>query len=192
MIFQNKKGQFSYLKKAPVFQGLFTVLLMLLPAGLFLIGFFTTHTTKNLFTVAAVVGMLPAAKGIVSFIMYLRAEKYACSDDLHEKIKQYEGNNVLIGYDYYLTSYTVNYPLCTAAAGKQALIALCLDSKTKTVDAEEHIKEYLKKNEIKNIVVKVFDNEEKYLARLETLANSEEENTTDEQKAFMMLSSLSL
>ena len=66
MIFQKKKGQFAYLKKAPVYQGLFTLLLMILPAGLFFIGFFTTHTPKNLFTVAAVVGML---LGLVMYIL---------------------------------------------------------------------------------------------------------------------------
>ena len=192
MIFQKKKGQFAYLKKAPVYQGLFTLLLMILPAGLFFIGFFTTHTPKNLFTVAAVVGMLPAAKGIVSFIMYLRAEKHSCPDELHNKITPYEGKNILIGYDYYLTSYSVNYPVCVAAVGKNVLVGLTLDSKTKCNDVEAHLKEYLKKNEISDITVKIFDTEEKFLSRLESLSSSEDQASENETRAFLLLSSLAL
>lgn len=192
MIFQKKKGQFGYLKKAPVIQGLFTLVLMLLPVGLFLIGFFTTHGYKNLFTVVAVVGMLPVAKGIVTLIMYFRAEKFSCPEELHDKIKKYEGKKAFIGYDYYLTSYSVNYPIPAAAVGKQSLIGLCRDPKTDLNAAESHIKEYLKKNEISGITVKIFDSEEKFLGRIASLADSEDEPTENEQKAFALLASLSL
>ena len=84
MFFKKRKGTYGYLKKAPVFQGLLTILLLILPAGLFLIGYSITKDVKNLFTIAAVVGMLPAAKSIVSFIMYLRSEKYTCPESLYK------------------------------------------------------------------------------------------------------------
>ncbi len=192
MFFQNKKGLFPYLKKAPIYQGLFTLALLILPAGLFFIGYSITKDYKNIFTVAAVVGMLPVAKGIVSFIMYLRAEKYSCPDSLHSRVQSFEGKGALIGYDYYLTSYSVNYPIPVAAVGNNALIGLCLDSKTKTADAEAHIKEYLKKNEISDIVVKIFDSEEKFLSRLESIAAGNDEIKENEAAAFSLLSSLSL
>ena len=192
MFFQKKKGQYPYLKKAPVYQGLFTLLLLILPAGLFFIGYSITGDPKNLFTVAAVVGSLPAAKGIVSFIMYLRAEKYSCPSRIHDKVKTYEGKGAFIGYDYYLTSYSVNYPIPVAAVGKQSIIGLCIDGKSKTNDAEAHIKEYLKKNELSNIPVKIYDSEEKFLTRLEALSSSEEELSETELKAFSLLASLSL
>ena len=84
MLFTKKKGTFQYLKKAPVWQGLLTIVLLMLPAGLFFIGYSITKDVKNLFTVVAVVGMLPAAKSIVSFIMFLRSEKWTCPQELYD------------------------------------------------------------------------------------------------------------
>jgi hypothetical protein len=192
MFFGKKKGTFPYLKKAPVIQGLMTLVLLLLPVGLFFIGYSITKDVKNLFTVVAVVGMLPAAKSIVSFIVFLRAEKYSCKPELHDKIQPFEGKGALIGYDYYLTSYSVNYPLPAAAVARKCLIALSGNTALKSVDYEDHIKEYMKKNEIKDITVKVFDKEERFLERLAELAASEDEITEDEAKSFALLASLSI
>ena len=192
MFFSKKKGTYPYLRKAPVYQGLLTLVLLILPVGLFFIGYSITKDFKNLFTVIAVVGMLPAAKSIVSFIVFLRAEKYSIPSKLHDEIAGYEGKGAYIGYDYYLTSYSVNYPLCTAAVGKRCLIALCTEAKTKTVDCENHIKEYLTKNDIKDITVKVFNKEERFLDRLNDLAASCDELSEDEARAFALLSSLSI
>ena len=192
MLFAKKKGTYPYLKKAPIYQGLMTIGLLILPVGLFFIGYSITKDFKNLFTVVAVVGMLPAAKSIVSFIIFLRSEKFSIKPELHDQIAKYEGQGAFIGYDYYLTSYTVNYPLPAAAVGKRCLIALSGDSKMKTNDCEGHIKEYLTKNDIKDITVKVFDKEERFLDRLGDLAASSDELSEDEARAFALLASLSI
>lgn len=192
MFFSKKKGTFPYLKKAPVYQGIMTLILMILPAGLFLIGFTRFGNAKNLFTVAAVVGMLPAAKSIVSFIMYLRSEKYSCPESLHHTVAPLEGKGAYIGYDYYLTSYSANFPLPVVAVGKGVLIGLLTHPKFKPSECEDHIKEYLKKNDIKDINVKIFDSESKFIERITALSESEEQLTSNETQAFTLLSSLSL
>ena len=192
MFFKKRKGTYGYLKKAPVFQGLLTILLLILPAGLFLIGYSITKDVKNLFTIAAVVGMLPAAKSIVSFIMYLRSEKYTCPGSLYKEISPLAGDNMLIGYDYFLTSYSVNYPIPAACVAKKCLIGYMSNPKLKSTDTENHIKEYCTKNEIKGITVKIFDSEDKFVERAKSLSGSEEELSEDEMKAFELLSSLCL
>jgi len=192
MLFTKKKGTFQYLKKAPVWQGLLTIVLLMLPAGLFFIGYSITKDVKNLFTVVAVVGMLPAAKSIVSFIMFLRSEKWTCPQELYDFASKLTGENFRVGYDYYMTSYTVNYPICCAAVGKSGLIGFLADSKVSDNDCEAYLKEYLKKNEINGITVKIFKDEEKFKNRLETIASSNDALTEAEYKAFMLLSSLSL
>ena len=192
MLFAKKKGTYPYLKKAPVYQGLMTIGLLILPVGLFFIGYSITKDFKNLFTVVAVVGMLPAAKSIVSFIIFLRAEKYSVKPELHERAAKFEGQGAYIGYDYFLTSYSVNYPLPVAAVGKRCLIALSGNTAVKSTDYEDHIKEYLTKNEIKDITVKVFDKEERFLDRLSELAASSDELSEDEARAFALLASLSI
>ena len=194
MFFQKKKGTYQYLKKAPVYQGIITLVLLILPVGLFFIGYSITGNFKNLFTVFAVLGMLPAAKYIVSFIMYLRAEKFSCKEGLYSVLKDYEGKGALIGYDYYMTSYSVNYPLYAAAAGKNCLVGLLANPKSIAKDCEEHIKEYLKKNEINDLTVKVFEAsaEDKFLDRVKALSESEDPITDTERRGFALLSSLSL
>ena len=192
MLFTKKKGTYQYLKKAPVWQGLITIVLLMLPAGLFFIGYSITKDVKNLFTVAAVVGMLPAAKSIVSFIMFLRAEKWTCPQELHDFASKLTGENFKVGYDYYMTSYSVNYPIYCAAVGKTSLIGYLVNDKVSDNDCESYLKEYLKKNEINGITVKIFKDEEKFKNRLETLSQSNDALTEAELKAYMLLSSLSL
>ena len=192
MFFSKKKGTYAYLKKAPVWQGLITIVLLLLPAGLFFIGYSITKDVKNLFTVAAVLGALPAAKSIVSFIMFLRAEKWTCPSKLYEETKDLPSQNCRIGYDYYMTSYSVNYPIYCAAVGKLSLIGYLADSKSSENDCESYLKEYLKKNEISGITVKIFKDEEKFKNRLQALSSSEDALSEAEEKAFALLSFLSL
>ena len=52
-MFSNKKGQFKYLKKQPIRVGILTIILLLMCASVFMIGFITRGTSKNIFTVVA-------------------------------------------------------------------------------------------------------------------------------------------
>ena len=52
-MFANHKGEFKYLKKQPVRTGLLTLLLLLMCAGVFMIGYINKGDAKNIFTVVA-------------------------------------------------------------------------------------------------------------------------------------------
>ena len=124
-MFSNHKGEFKYLKKQPVRTGLLTLILLLMCAGVFMIGYINKGDAKNIFTVVAVLGMLPVAKLIVSFIMYIRAEKYSCKEELKDEIFEIVGDKkICLGFDFYLTSYKVNFPLLSAFVYALALFFL--------------------------------------------------------------------
>ena len=91
-MFSNKKGQFKYLKTQPIRIGILTIILLFMCAAVFMIGFITKGTTKNIFTVVAVLGMLPVAKLIVSFIMCLKAEKNTCPKEIFDSVNEIIGN----------------------------------------------------------------------------------------------------
>lgn len=193
-MFSSRKGEFNYLKKQALRTGLFSLLLVVMSVGLFLIGYFNTHTVKNLFTVAAVLGMLPASKIIVSMIMYMKAEKFSCPVQLKDEIlNAVKDSGLLFGFDFYLTSYNKNFPLSTAFTGNSVLIGLLNDKTKNTADeCEKHIKEYLKKNGI-DITCKIFDNKDKYLERVSSICSNEQtENTQTEKNAFALLKNISL
>ena len=64
------KGVHGYTDAHKKRQLLKTILFFLLPAAIFLIGYLTTGTKKNYFTIIAVVGCLPACKELVNVLMF--------------------------------------------------------------------------------------------------------------------------
>ncbi len=191
-MFSNKKGQFKYLKTQPIRIGILTIILLFMCAAVFMIGFITKGTSKNIFTVVAVLGMLPVAKLIVSFIMCLKAEKNTCPKDIFDSVNEIIGNaDLALGYDFYLTSYKLNFPLYSCFVYDGSLIALCADSKTDLKACKEHIEKYLKNNSIDGIKVYILDNKNIYFDRLKSVP-SDYVKTEKDLTAYALIKNLSL
>ena len=69
---RKEKGTYGYIRQSRIYSILRTLVLFLLALGLYAIGYYTTGTNKNLMTIVAILGILPAAKSMVNAIMYLR------------------------------------------------------------------------------------------------------------------------
>ena len=69
------KGTFGYLEKKKRNAILWTILCFGISLAVFLAGYLTTGTRKNLLTVVAVLGCLPACKSIVNLIMSIRMNR---------------------------------------------------------------------------------------------------------------------
>lgn len=189
------KGSFGNLKKQSVKQGLIALGMLAICAAIFLSGFFWLKKYATILTVIAVLGLIPTAKCIVSMIIYMRSEKYCCPNALHEKILSLSGSagdDLLCGFDFYLTSYEKNFPLYVSLVKKGTLIA-CSSMETSDCNkAEEHIETYMKKNGISGIHVKVFSDENRFLERFEQLVNETEKATEQEKALFQLLKNLSI
>ena len=191
-MFANKKGEYKYLKKQPVRIGLITLVLLLMCAGVFMIGYINKGDAKNIFTIVAVLGMLPVAKLIVSFIMYLRAEKYSCSDEIKNEIMDIaKDKDFCLGFDFYLTSYKVNFPLLSAFVYDGSIICLSGDSKLDAKDCREHIEKYLSNNAINGFKVYILENKEKYFDRLKSVTADYAKSEAD-LSAYALIKSISL
>lgn len=192
---KNKKGHYKYLKKAPIRQGIITLVMVFMSAAVMYLGYYITGNFKNLITVIAVLGMLPAAKSLVSYIMYMKAEKFAASQELYNKVWDCVDNkdenlyNELIGFDAYLTSYKDNFPIKVFAVKNNSLIGLAPE-KCDTNKAKDHILEYMGKNSISGITVKIFDNEDRFFDRFKEIAN--EPVNENEVSTFGLMLNLSL
>ena len=66
------KGTIGYIKKQLVFEIIKTLVLFAMALGLFFIGYFTLHTKKSLWSVLAVLALLPACRSLVTVIMFAR------------------------------------------------------------------------------------------------------------------------
>lgn len=187
------KGSFGYLKKQAVKQGLLALGMLAICAAIFLAGFFWLKQYATILTVIAVLGMLPVAKLIVSMILFMKAEKFSCTTPLYEEVIKIAGDkkeDLLAGFDFYLTSYDKNFPLSVACVAKDCLIAYTPWEKCDCNKCKEHFEEYMKKNGISGINVKVFTDEKKFLERFKQVRDDE---TTENEKAmYRLLLNLSL
>lgn len=165
-----QKGQFGYMKAQKKREIIKTILFFGISLAIFAMGIWSTGSKKNLLSIVAILGMLPASKSAVSMIMYLRVKE--CSKEIYEKIKPHtEGLTVL--YELVLTTYEQTFPISSLAVCGNNIVGFA-ERKCDVNAAAKHIEEMLKQNSYKKETVKIFDNLEKYLNRLDQLSEKAE------------------
>ena len=105
---ESYKGTFNYLDTQRKYEIARTIIYFAISISIFLAGYITTGTRKNLLTVVAVLGMLPASKSLVSVIMFCRfksfKEKIDIAEDVLDAAEDYEAisyedaSNIRAGY----------------------------------------------------------------------------------------------
>lgn len=132
----------------------------------------TTHTRRNLLTVVAVLGCLPACKSLVNTIMYLRAS--GCSQMAKEAIAPFEGH--LIGmYDMYFTSYQKNFAISHMIVENQVILGYTEDGKCDITSCISHLKTMLKQAGFPEVTVSVTNQIQKYCDQLTKLNEKNQE-----------------
>ena len=185
-----KKGEYGFLPYQKNRVMVFTILYFAISISIYLIGYATTGSNRNLLTIVAVLGLLPSCKSLVNLIMLFRAK--ACSQDVYDKIGPHEKELAGV-YDLYFTTYKVNYPVSHMVLKDHVLVGYCEYSDCDVRGCEEHLKEMLKQDGHKNTVVKIFRELDRYLERLDQLSQTpREELTEDEIGILTMLLSISL
>ena len=155
-------------------------------------GFLIKGSSKNIFTVVAVLGMLPVAKLIVSLIMYFKAEKHSCNKETFEKIEKCaDGIDVCYGYDFYMTSYKIDFPVKSAVVFDDSLICLMNNTKSDSKDLKEHIEKYMANNSITGYKIFVLDNIERYCDRIKSISSDYAKTDSDIQ-VISLVKSLTL
>ena len=180
------KGEKYYLKNQLFYEIVRTVLLFALSAAIYLIGLFTTGSNKNILTIVAVLGCLPACKSAVGMIMFIRYK--SLTGIITDKIEE-ASTGLCNAYDTVFTSYDKNFQIGHLVVNKGCI--LCFDEKNKiNSDAfSKHINTYLKNENLKDITIKVFTYPDKYIERLYNL----EKTISAKDKAILdVLLSISL
>lgn len=185
------KGEFGYIAYQKKWTIIRTVLFFVIVLAVFIIGFVTTGTRKNLLTVVAILGCLPACKSVVNVIMFLRTK--GCSSSIHEKIIEIESDTKFYElYDLYLTSYKVNYQISHLVIVGNSIVGLSEEDGIDTNAAQTHIEDHLKQDGIKNLTIKIFDNADKYIERLNQLRELEFTPLKNQDSIMELLLSISL
>lgn len=184
-----KKGEFGYIDAQKKRVLIWTIFLFGISIALYITGIVTTGSNKNLLTIVAVLGFLPASKSLVNTIMFFRAK--GCLKETEEKIApKAEGLSCL--YDLYLTTYKKNYPISHMVLKGNVLCGFADDISIDANGCQAHLDEMLKQGGYKNITVKIFTKLDSYLERLDQLQELDAEPNVHHNEIMEMLLSISL
>jgi len=190
MSLKRKKGTYGYIEAQRKLEILKTVIMFGISISLYVAGYIATKTNKNLLTLAAVLGCLPASKSAVSMIMFLKAK--GCSAAMKEVIgKRAEG--LPERFDLFLTSYSKNFQISHIVMKGKNLAGITEQENFDEAACNEHLKNMFAQNGFHDITVKIFKDKTKYLERLKSLRESEmEDNAEFDEKLLRLMENLSL
>lgn len=168
------KGTLGYIKSQLVFEIIKTAILFAMALGIFFIGYFTLGTKKSLWSVFAVLALLPACKSLVGVIMLGRYRSLNDADA--DKYIKAIGNLPVL-FENIITTSKKSYFLPIICCEENTIIAYCKGTVTDANEVGAHIAEVLKNGGHKIATVKVFDREDAFLSR----AKQMNENFADSQ-----------
>lgn len=172
-----KKGQPGYIKYRRTFHLIFATILFAMAITLYVAGIKATGDNKNLLTVVAILGMLPASQSVVTCILGFRAK--SCEKERKDQIQKHLSDDMISLYDLYFTTYEKNYPINHVIMKNNCVCGIMGKTKHSTQEFEKYIEESFLKNGIKGVSIKIFDDsmEEKYLHRIEEMKKLDNANT---------------
>lgn len=184
-----KKGSYGYIENHKAVVALRTMIFFLISIGLYVMGYVKTGSSKNLLTIVAVLGCLPACKSMVNLILFIRAK--GCSETLKNQVKAYD-DKLTTFYDMYFTSYQKNYPVSHMVLKGNVLCGITENTKCDCSEAEKHLEQLLIQEGIKNLTVKIFSQTEKYIDRLSQLTNLSTEEHKNREGIINLLYTISI
>lgn len=100
---KNKKCEYGYIDKEKKRQLLFTILFIVIGLVIFFVGYFLNNRTKtNVFTILAILMVLPMAKRLVAFLVLFPYKTKTV--DFHERVCNLVEESATVIEDYVFTS----------------------------------------------------------------------------------------
>ncbi len=170
-----RKGDYGYIRWEKKRRALVTLGLFAIPFAAYIGGLIVTGTNKNIITVIAMVGCLPACRSLVSAIMMWLQKPM--SAEVYEKIEPHAGS-LVHSYEMLLTTYEKNtFVDCFAVCGNK-VVGYSSRIQGSSQFIEQHVRKILKQNGYKTDV-KVLTELKPYLERLDYLSAHKEELCRD-------------
>ncbi len=188
------KGSFGYLKRRFTRVLFLTILMFVSAIGVMVIGIAISGSKKNLLTIVAILGLLPACRSLIEFIMLIKAQKYKCTNALHETIEKNlkDLDCSFLRYDMYMTAYEHNFPMYVVACKGGSLVCYMGDSKQEEKDVKAHLENLLKQNALKTGNIKIYFSDAKFVERITDMGRSEQEITEMDYKVLRLMENISL
>ena len=182
-----KRGEFGYIRAKKRNSMIKTAIMALLGIIVFIVGLLLNHmSNQNLFTVLAVLFVLPGAKSLVAFIVLFPYR--SVSGELYEKAQEKLSDGMVLYSDMVITSSEKVMHLDLLAVGNGQVIGL---AGKKNQDLA-YLRKYLRdgvQNWGTDYKVKVVEGEKNFLAEISNV-KVEEVNAEEEEHVKSFLTSL--
>ena len=188
-----EKGEFGYLNYRKKLNLIKMIVSFAVVAAVLIIGFIVYKTRANIFTVAAIVLVLPAAKMAVAYFVVLphKPAETGMIDTWH-KYCQKQMKDQFHMLDEKLIFSNSKKPIGTQAVvvSDAAVIALTNENNADKKLFETSLKDFMA-NDSRNVNVTLYNDEKSFLSRVSTLALSKDDSTPNmniEKNAHSLLS----
>ncbi|MCR5102793.1 MAG: hypothetical protein K6B41_15705 [Butyrivibrio sp.] len=160
------KGEFGYIEYARKFSIIRTIICLVITIGIFIVGLIIYKSNKSAFSIIAALGCLPTGWSAVNMIMYLRAG--VLKKESYKKIEAHKGG-LYISYELEMTAYETNYHIGAATVLEKNVICYTDYKETDIAECEKHIHTCISQGGYSSYTVKVFNDIDKFCARLDQL-----------------------
>lgn len=188
-----KKGMAGYLNRQKYIELLKVLISFGLVAAIFLVGLYTTGTRKNLFTLVAILGCLPAARVLVGLITRFpyRSIPAAKAKDIKTKAP-----GITLIFDLVFTTYEKILPVDCIAIYNNTVCGYASSEKTDLEFTAKHLKKMLQDNGHPKVSVKLFHDYKAFLSRAEGMSDiaaiEKDDHSRKEERMVSTLLSISL
>lgn len=131
----------DYIKKQKIFQSCMLLVFIAIGAGLFLAGFLITKTRANIFTVLAILMVLPAAKRVIALVVML--PRHSVERERYDRMKSALPSNQVLLTDYVFTSTDKVMCLDFVIIGGQTVTGVCPGGHAPDTAAGKREREYM-------------------------------------------------
>ena len=176
-----KKGNYGYIHFQKQFTAARTLLLFAMALGIYFIAYRILQTNRSLWTILAILGLLPASKSAVNMIMFFR---FRSLREAQFATFQTAAGVLPLLYENILTTSEKTYYLPVIAYCNHTLISYCTGEKVDFKKIEAHLKDSLKIGKL-DVTVKVFPEESQFMERLHSMQSMTPEEKNEEIRTLV-------
>ncbi len=175
MIKLKSKGTLGYINNRKIARGLLLLLEVALVAAIFVTGYVVSGRRENLFTVVAIVGVLPAVKSLIACIMIWPHKSQ--TKEAYDEVCGVAGDTCVVLTELVLTTTERIMPIDFIVVKESHIVGITTNPKCDIPFADKFITDNMQLNGHK-VSVKIMNNKNKFLTRVKELADRE---ITEEQ-----------
>ena len=164
------KGEWGYIDYQRIRVMLITLVLYVCAVGLYLLGYLSLHTNKSIWSVLAILAVLPASKSMVNLIMFLRFR--SLDRAVYDEFNKAAGDAPAL-YEAPYTTYEKTY-FVDALMCRNNTVTVCYlgkpsrkSSHDKDLKAlSDHLATVLKNDGFNDCTIKIYDSVKDFTSRL--------------------------